>query len=126
MQFRCPQFPDDLQARFGDRWFAPVDPPGFLDCEGTELVLIGVAGERRGDLLQRRPRRAGDPSFSGGTRERPPGVGNLDDGTTAHPSHLQIGVPGTDISQTVAWAPEAVANGDLNVTAFARHIPIDH
>jgi hypothetical protein len=34
------RFPDDLQARFGDRWFAPVDPPGFLDYEGTELVLM--------------------------------------------------------------------------------------
>jgi hypothetical protein len=45
-----PQFPDDLQARFGDRWFAPVDPPGFFDCEGTELVLIGVAGELAREL----------------------------------------------------------------------------
>ena len=46
----CPRFPGDLQARFGDRWFALVDPPGFLDCEGTELVLIGVAGELAREL----------------------------------------------------------------------------
>jgi hypothetical protein len=47
---RWPQFPDDLRARFGDRRFAPVDPPGFLDYEGTELVLIGVAGELAREL----------------------------------------------------------------------------
>jgi hypothetical protein len=47
---RWPQFPDDLQARFGDRRFAPVDPPGFFDYEGTELVLIGVAGELAREL----------------------------------------------------------------------------
>lgn len=47
---RCPQFPDDLRARFGDRWFALVDPPGFFDYEGTELVLIGVAGELAREL----------------------------------------------------------------------------
>jgi hypothetical protein len=47
---RWPQFPDDLQARFGDRRFAPVDPPDFLDYEGTELVLIGVAGELAREL----------------------------------------------------------------------------
>jgi hypothetical protein len=47
---RWPQFPDDLQARFGDRRFAPVDPPGFLDYEGTELVPIGVAGDPAREL----------------------------------------------------------------------------
>lgn len=41
---RRPQFPDDLQARFGDRRFAPVDPPDFLAHEGAEVALIGAAG----------------------------------------------------------------------------------
>jgi len=52
--------------------------------------------------------------------------GDLDGATTAKPSYLAIGVPGTDISHSVPWTPDAVANGDLNVTALARHIPIDH
>jgi hypothetical protein len=52
--------------------------------------------------------------------------GNLDGATTARPSFLEVGVPGTGISQVVAWSPDAVANGDLNVTALARHIPIEH
>jgi hypothetical protein len=33
-------FEDDLQDRFGDRRFAPLEP-AFLDHEGAELVLIG-------------------------------------------------------------------------------------
>lgn len=47
---RSPQFPDDLQARFGDRRFAPVDPPDFLDYEGAEVVLIGAAGDPAQEL----------------------------------------------------------------------------
>jgi hypothetical protein len=47
---RRPQFPDDLQARFGDRRFAPVDPPDFLDYEGAEMVLIGAAGDPAREL----------------------------------------------------------------------------
>jgi hypothetical protein len=33
-------YEDDLQDRFGDRKFAPLEP-AFLDHEGAELVLIG-------------------------------------------------------------------------------------
>jgi len=42
-------YPDDLQARFGDRRFAPLDP-AFLDYEGAELVLIGAEDEVRPEL----------------------------------------------------------------------------
>jgi hypothetical protein len=47
---RRPQFPDDLQARFGDRRFAPVNPPDFLAHEGAELALIGAAGDPAREL----------------------------------------------------------------------------
>lgn len=47
---RPPRFPDELQARFGDRRFAPVDPPDFLDHEGAEVVLIGAAGDPAREL----------------------------------------------------------------------------
>jgi hypothetical protein len=59
---RRPELPADLQARFGTRRWAPVDPPALLDIEGVELLLIAVAAaldpaltgaleaeERRGD-----------------------------------------------------------------------------
>jgi hypothetical protein len=42
-------YPDELQARFGDRRFAPLDP-AFLDYEGAELVLIGAEDELRAEL----------------------------------------------------------------------------
>ncbi len=35
-------YPPELQARFGDRRFSPVDPPSLLDFRSTELVLIGA------------------------------------------------------------------------------------
>ena len=47
---RSPEFPDDLQAAFDDRRFAPVDPPDFLDYEGADLVLIGAAGDPAREL----------------------------------------------------------------------------
>jgi hypothetical protein len=47
---RRPEFPDHLQARFGDRRFASVDPPDFLDYEGAEMVLIGAAGDPAREL----------------------------------------------------------------------------
>jgi hypothetical protein len=48
--FREPSiYPDELQARFGDRRFAPLDPM-FLDYEGAELVLIGAEDELRPEL----------------------------------------------------------------------------
>ncbi|MDX6431462.1 MAG: hypothetical protein QOE54_3828 [Streptosporangiaceae bacterium] len=47
---RRPEFPADLQARFGDRRFAPLDPPDFLDYEGADVVLIGVAGDPAREL----------------------------------------------------------------------------
>jgi hypothetical protein len=36
------ELPQHLRNRFHDRRFIPVDPPEFLDREGTELVLIGA------------------------------------------------------------------------------------
>jgi hypothetical protein len=37
-----PDLPQSLHERFQGRRFIPVDPPDFLDREGTELVLIGA------------------------------------------------------------------------------------
>jgi hypothetical protein len=37
-----PDLPQRLRERFHGRRFIPVDPPDFLDQEGTELVLIGT------------------------------------------------------------------------------------
>ncbi len=48
--FREPSiFPDELQARFGDLRFLPLDPE-LLDYEGSELVLIGAEDEVRAEL----------------------------------------------------------------------------
>jgi hypothetical protein len=38
-------YEDELQERFGDRRFAPLEP-AFLDREGAELVLIGSGSPR--------------------------------------------------------------------------------
>lgn len=37
-----PDLPQRLSGRFHGRRFIPVDPPDFLDREGTELVLTGA------------------------------------------------------------------------------------
>jgi hypothetical protein len=37
-----PDLPQRLRERFHSRRFIPVDPPDFLDREGTEFVLIGA------------------------------------------------------------------------------------
>jgi hypothetical protein len=42
-------YPDELQERFGDKRFAPLDP-AFLDYEGAELVLIGAEDDVRPEL----------------------------------------------------------------------------
>jgi hypothetical protein len=42
-------FPEEIQARFGDLRFLPLDPV-FLDYEGAELVLIGAEDEVRPEL----------------------------------------------------------------------------
>jgi hypothetical protein len=42
-------YPDELQARFGDKRFMPLDP-AYLDYEGAELVLIGAEDEVRPEL----------------------------------------------------------------------------
>lgn len=48
--FREPSiYPDELQARFGKKRFAPLDP-AFLDYQGAELVLIGSEDEVRPEL----------------------------------------------------------------------------
>jgi hypothetical protein len=47
---RRPDYPDELQARFGGRRFSPLDPPELLDHEGAELVMIGAAADAETDL----------------------------------------------------------------------------
>jgi len=44
------EFPEELKARFGDRRWVSVDPPDFLNYEGTELVLIGGRDDLGEDL----------------------------------------------------------------------------
>jgi hypothetical protein len=39
---RAPALPEHLRERFGDRRFAPLDTPEWLDYERVELVLIGA------------------------------------------------------------------------------------
>jgi hypothetical protein len=40
---RAPELPNALLSRFGDRRFAPLDTPEWLDYDGVELVLIAAA-----------------------------------------------------------------------------------
>lgn len=47
---RRANFPPELRERFGDRRFAPLDPPAFLDYEGAEIVLIGTAANPEREL----------------------------------------------------------------------------
>lgn len=47
---RRPTYPESLRERFGDRRFAPLDPPDFLDYAGTEVVLIGASRDPEGEL----------------------------------------------------------------------------
>jgi hypothetical protein len=44
------RLPGRLQAMFHGRRFAPLDPPGFLDHPGTEIVLIGAAHDASAEL----------------------------------------------------------------------------
>lgn len=44
------RFPDELQAKFGDRRWVAADPPNFLDYGGAELVLIGGRDDLGEDL----------------------------------------------------------------------------
>ncbi|OKI64031.1 hypothetical protein [Micromonospora sp. CB01531] len=44
------KLPAALQQKFHGRRFAPLDPPGFLDHPGTELVLIGAAHDASQEL----------------------------------------------------------------------------
>lgn len=45
-----PDYPHPLRERFGNRRFIAVDPPGFLDHEGAELVLVGATEEAAAEL----------------------------------------------------------------------------
>jgi hypothetical protein len=42
---RRARFPRNLQQRFRDRRFIPLDSPEFLDHEGAELVIVGAKPE---------------------------------------------------------------------------------
>ncbi|MCC6556682.1 MAG: hypothetical protein IT372_27290 [Polyangiaceae bacterium] len=44
------ELPRDLQERFGGRRFVDVDPPAFLDHEGTEIVLVGAREDASEEL----------------------------------------------------------------------------
>jgi hypothetical protein len=39
------ELPEELQERFGGRRFISLDPPEFLDHEGTEILLMGSADD---------------------------------------------------------------------------------
>jgi len=45
-----PDYPKKLQDVFRGRKFAELEPPDFLDVEGTELVLISAAGDVEDEL----------------------------------------------------------------------------
>lgn len=47
---QTPFYPQHLQERFRGRRFIDVDPPEFLDYEGSEMVLIGASQEAQKDL----------------------------------------------------------------------------
>ncbi|MCM0674569.1 hypothetical protein NCC78_07700 [Micromonospora phytophila] len=72
------KLPAPLQKKFHGRRFAPLDPPGFLDHPGTELVLIGAAHDASEELqidLDAEVERAERSTIFGdlriGRRERP-------------------------------------------------------
>jgi hypothetical protein len=75
---RKARLPAGLQEQFHGRRFAPLDPPGFLDHPGTELVLIGAAHDASEELridLDAKVERAQRSTIFGdlriGRRERP-------------------------------------------------------
>jgi hypothetical protein len=45
-----PEFPKELQEKFGDRRLVPADPPDFLNYEGAEVVLIGASENAEQEL----------------------------------------------------------------------------
>ncbi|WBB68627.1 hypothetical protein [Micromonospora sp. WMMD812] len=70
--------PGTLRRRFHGRRFAPLDPPGFLDHAGTEIVLIGAAHDASEELrvdLDAEVERAARSTIFGdlriGRRDRP-------------------------------------------------------
>jgi hypothetical protein len=46
----APELPGQLQDRFGNRRFIPVDPPDFLDYPGVELVLVAATRDASEEL----------------------------------------------------------------------------
>jgi len=54
---RKPAYPESVIRKFGDRRFVDLDPPGFLDYPGTELVLVGAREDFKSELgIDLRPR----------------------------------------------------------------------
>jgi hypothetical protein len=47
---RRAEYPEKLRERFGNRRFINLDPPDFLDYEGTEILLIGASQDVRAEL----------------------------------------------------------------------------
>jgi hypothetical protein len=47
---RRAELPRELEERFRDRRFAPLNPPAFLDHPGAEIVMIGAAEEASQEL----------------------------------------------------------------------------
>ncbi|MEA2331875.1 MAG: hypothetical protein QOH58_2013 [Thermoleophilaceae bacterium] len=71
---RRAEFPPELLERFGDRRFAPLNPPAFLDHEGAEVVLIGAAEtaeEELGVELDAQSERVEDADIFAELRLRP-------------------------------------------------------
>ncbi|HEX9443297.1 MAG TPA: hypothetical protein VGA73_04215 [Candidatus Binatia bacterium] len=47
---RRPKYPKKLAGLFGGRRFIDLDPPDFLDYEGTEILLIGASRDVAAEL----------------------------------------------------------------------------
>jgi hypothetical protein len=57
-EFRKPEYPEKLKAKFGGRRFVDLDPPEFLDYPGTELVIVGAWPDPATELgIDLRPKR---------------------------------------------------------------------
>jgi hypothetical protein len=63
-------YPDDLQEKFADKRFAPLEP-AFLDHEGCELVLVGQEGGHEGGIAEEHGDRSEEASRLRSGRRRP-------------------------------------------------------
>ncbi|ERN12545.1 hypothetical protein AMTR_s00025p00202950 [Amborella trichopoda] len=62
---RKPMFPAHLQENFGNRRYAPADPPDFLNYERCEFLLIGASDDIEEELgLELKPEVPQNTAFS--------------------------------------------------------------